>query len=178
MSFGKQLLLADLTYSAWASRRLLDACSALTAEEVERDQRISHTSIFDTLQHIHDGEKVWLACVRDTPDLGTYLFPVEPSAPLPLNELRQTWPVLSEDWHRWLQDQSESSLCRELTIRFPGVQVPFQRWKILRHMLDHSQFHRGQVVGMIRALGYIPPAINRMDHYQVDEGNKAIDAVA
>jgi uncharacterized damage-inducible protein DinB len=34
---------------------------------------------------------------------------------------------------------------------------------LLRHVLDHSTFHRGQVGGMIRALGYKPPAINRMD---------------
>ncbi len=31
MTLGKELLLADVDYSAWADRRLLEGCSTLTA---------------------------------------------------------------------------------------------------------------------------------------------------
>jgi uncharacterized damage-inducible protein DinB len=39
----------------------------------------------------------------------------------------------------------------------------------LRHVLEHSTLHRGQVVGMIRMLGHQPPAIQRMDYYLTGE---------
>jgi uncharacterized damage-inducible protein DinB len=43
------------------------------------------------------------------------------------------------------------------------------RGKILRHVLEHSTLHRGQIVGMIRMLGYTPPSIHRMDWYLAGE---------
>ena len=58
MTFGKELLLCDVRYSAWANQRVLDACAVLTADEIERDLRISHNGILSTLRHIHDGERV------------------------------------------------------------------------------------------------------------------------
>lgn len=45
VSFAKKVLLADIRYSAWANRSLLDGCSALTSDELERELRISQSSI-------------------------------------------------------------------------------------------------------------------------------------
>jgi uncharacterized damage-inducible protein DinB len=166
VSFAKELLLADIGYSAWANQRLLDACSELTGEELERDLRISHTSILATLGHLCDGERVWLLCLDTTADLGVWRLPSGPAPEYSLNALKQNWPELSDGYRRWLEGVSEASLGVELTVQLPGEAKPrLPRWKILRHVLDHSTFHRGQVVGMIRALGHQPPAINRMDYY-------------
>lgn len=164
--------LSDIQYSAWANRRLLDACAALVAEELERDLRISHTSILITLSHIYDGERVWLDGIRDTPDLGTYVLPQGPSLQLTLEELKQHWPKLWEGYLGWIQGPTGSSggLDSEVVVQLPDCSPRFPRWKILRHVLDHSQFHRGQIVAMIRTLGYCPPAINRMDYFLDESG--------
>ena len=169
MSFAKHLLLSDIAYSAWANQCLLDGCSAFTGEELERDLRVSHTSILATLRHFYDGERVWLPSLRDTPDLGTFLLPQGSAPALSLDVLKQSWSKLWYDYRHWLQNQSESSLGVELTVQMPGSGPRLPRWKILRHVLDHSQFHRGQVVAMIRALGHCPPAINRMDYWLANE---------
>jgi hypothetical protein len=60
MSQLKELLLAHIGYSAWATRRVLGACSALTVEQLDEETGASHFSILQTLRHIHDGERVWL----------------------------------------------------------------------------------------------------------------------
>jgi uncharacterized damage-inducible protein DinB len=101
-----------------------------------------------------------------TPDLGTWRLPTG-SPPEPAFEaIQQNWPEVWNGYRRWLEDLPEISLEVELTIQFPGgVDRPLPRWKILRHALDHSSMHRGQVVGMIRMLGHQPPAINRTDYY-------------
>jgi hypothetical protein len=49
VTITKQALLTDLDYSAWANQRLLDACSALTAEELDRDLGASHGGVIRTL---------------------------------------------------------------------------------------------------------------------------------
>jgi uncharacterized damage-inducible protein DinB len=165
---AKQLFLSDIRYSAWANQRLLDACEERTAEELERDLRISHTSILTTLQHACDGEKVWLDCLSTTSPEGSWRLPTRPAPKLTLSELGQAWPRLWNGYERWLKGLSEAEieLGAEVFVEIPDGSVPrFTRWKILRHVLDHSQFHRGQVVGMLRSLGHTPPAINRGDYW-------------
>jgi uncharacterized damage-inducible protein DinB len=169
MTLGKELLLTDVIYSAWANRRLLDACSAMTVEELDRDLRISHTSILDTLRHICDGEKVWLDCLATTADRGSWRLPQGEAPELSLDDIWRQWPGLWEGYRRWLEDVPEKNLSVELTVQLPGgVEPRFSRWQILRHVLEHSTFHRGQIVATIRALGHQPPAINRMDYYLAD----------
>jgi uncharacterized damage-inducible protein DinB len=168
MPFAKTLLFADVRRSAWANQNLLAACSRLTPQERERDIRISHASILFTLAHIYDGERVWLDCLQTTPDRGTWRLPPGPSPQYSLDALKQIWPTVWNGFHDWFERLPESALDIELTLQLPGgVVQPFPRWKILRHVLDHSIMHRGQVVGMIRMLGHEPPSTSPMDYYLV-----------
>lgn len=170
MSLAKQLLLTDVRRSAWANQNLLAGCAVLTPEELTRDFRISHGNILSTLGHIYDGERVWLDCLTTTADLGTWRLPQGPVPEYSFNFLRQNWPQLCERFARWLEDHSDSSLEIELNLQLPGaIEQRFPRWKILRHVLEHSTMHRGQVVGMIRMLGHQPPPNSPMDYYLAGE---------
>jgi len=172
VSIGKELLISDVSRSGWANQQLLDGCAALSAEELERDLRISHNSILATLRHIYDGERVWLLCLRTTADLGIWRLPQEPPPELTLDALRQKWPEIWNGFGHWLGDLPENSLTVELMLHLPGgVEQRFPRWKILRHVLEHSTLHRGQVVGMIRMLGHQPPANSPMDYYLAGGGD-------
>ena len=165
---AKQLFVSDLRYSAWANLRVLDACAERAAEDLERDLGISHNSILATLQHICDAEKVWLDCLSTTAPGGQWTLPPGPAPRLRLTELRQKWPEFWEGYEKWVGGLSDvaTELQAEVFVQIPDGSVPrFTRWKILRHVLDHSQFHRGQVVGMIRSLGHTPPATNRGDYW-------------
>jgi uncharacterized damage-inducible protein DinB len=170
VSFAKQLLATDIRYSAWSNRRVLDACSALTAEEIERDMRISHANILRTLRHICDAERVWLDCLRTTVDGGSWVLPQgEPPRPS-FDDLLREWPVWWKGYEDWIEGISEDGLEGEITVRLPGAVDPsVARWKILRHVLEHSTLHRGQIIGMIRMLGRTPPGIHRMDYYLAAE---------
>ena len=169
-SLAKQILLGGVRNSAWADRNLLDGCAALTSEELERDFRISHGSILSTLRHTYDGERVWLLCLTTTADLGTWRLPQGPAPELSLDTLRLEWPNLWRDYDGWLSEVSDAKLEIELMLQLPGgVEQRFPRWKILRHVLEHSTLHRGQVVGMIRMLGHTPPANSPMDFYLAGE---------
>jgi uncharacterized damage-inducible protein DinB len=52
MSIAKQLLVLELDYTIWANRILLDACAALTEEELRRNLGASHSSLIRTLRHL------------------------------------------------------------------------------------------------------------------------------
>ncbi|MGA8270828.1 MAG: DinB family protein [Candidatus Sulfotelmatobacter sp.] len=166
MDFGKQYILDATRGSAWANQNLLEGCSALSDEELERDLRISHVNILGTLRHICDGERVWLDCLLTTGDGGTWRLPQSPAPKLSLDRLRQEWPEIWNGFSHWLETKSEAELQNEVILQLPGdVEERFPRWKILRHVLAHSNLHRGQVIGMIRMLGHQPPAVSPMDYY-------------
>jgi uncharacterized damage-inducible protein DinB len=149
---------------------LLDACSGLSGEEVERDLDISHSGILATLRRIHDGERVWLDCLRTSSEMGPWVLPQGTPPEPSLDALHRSWPELSDGYRRWLEDLPDAGLAEELKVRLPGAKDPsLARWKILRHVLEHSTQHRGQIVGMIRMLGYTPPAIHRLGFYQASE---------
>lgn len=168
MLFGKELLFDDLRFSAWSNQCLLDASSTLPATELQRDLGISHSSILVTLNHICDAEKVWLGCLRSaTPD-EVWPQPTKPSPQLPLPELQQTWAAIWQGLQQWAEACPEDDLRVVLPLRLPPGIKHLTRWQVLRHALDHSIFHRGQIIGMIRTLGYLPPAINRMDYFLME----------
>jgi|ERR1700722_8391210 uncharacterized damage-inducible protein DinB len=164
----RQLFVSDLRHSAWANQQLLDACVERTAEELERGFQISHSTILATLRHLYDGERVWLDCLRTTAPGGKWVLPIGEAPRLTLRELRQMWPELWNGYVTWLEKlaKPEAELEAELFVSLPDRSVPlFKRRIVLRHVLDHSQFHRGQVVGMIRGLGYTPPTTSRADYW-------------
>jgi uncharacterized damage-inducible protein DinB len=164
----KQLFISDLRHSAWANQQLLEACAQRTAEELERGFQISHSSILATLRHLYDGERVWLDCLRTTAPGGNWILPTEEAPKLTLRELGETWPELWNGYVTRLEGlaEPETELEAELFVSLPDGSAPlFKRRIVLRHVLDHSQFHRGQIVGMIRGLGYTPPMTSRADYW-------------
>jgi len=100
----------------------------------------------------------------------TWRLPQGPAPEYSIAALQQNWPELWSGYARWLEELPEDSLAIDLTLQLPGgIERPFPRWKILRHVLEHSTLHRGQVVGMIRMMGHQPPPNSPMDYYLAGE---------
>lgn len=166
MALGKEFLLDIARCSAWANSNVIEACSALSDEELERDLHISHSNLLGTLRHIYDGERVWLDCLLTTAEGGTWRLPQGPAPQLSLDRLRQEWPAIWNGFIPWLESTFEADLENEVILQLPGeIEEPLPRWKILRHVMAHSNLHRGQVIGMMRMLGHQPPAVSPMDYY-------------
>ena len=52
----------------------------------------------------------------------------------------------------------ESLFESDLTFkRLNGDQYSLAHWKVLLHIVNHATLHRGQVMGMLRQLGHVPP---------------------
>jgi uncharacterized damage-inducible protein DinB len=169
MPFARQALQTDLEYSAWADLLVLQACAHLTPEEVARDLGCSHRNIIETLFHFYDGERFWTECLRANalPPLDTMGTTAQPSvAPeQTLATLQQSWPKLWTDALQWFSALSAEDLTTQLTSHLAVGNVYLTRWQILRHMINHSTMHRGQVIAMLRMLGEQPPDTNLMSFY-------------
>jgi uncharacterized damage-inducible protein DinB len=166
MTTVKQMVQMDLRYSAWATLRLLKACTALSAEEQERHLAVSHGSVLKTLSHIYVWERFWVECLLADriPPLDEIVNAPAP-APLRFDELVQWWPVLREKGDRWVATATDETLSQTLLFQLSSEsQLDVARWQIVRHFVNHGTLHRGQIVGMIRAMGKKPPCVDFMEH--------------
>jgi uncharacterized damage-inducible protein DinB len=161
MSPLRKLLLAQTDYSAWATRLVLDVCSQLTPEQLDSELGASHSSVLRTLRHIHDGERVWL---RRLIEVDNVRLPPGPAPEHSFELIVQSWPELWRGYREWIEAASEDELTEEISTLLPstvlagGAELRVPRWQIVLHAVNHSTFHRGQIITMLRSLGVTPPA--------------------
>ena len=159
MTIERQLLLTELNYTIWANKILLEACSALSSEELSRPLVASHTSIIRTLRHIYDGERACLhnlltGAIPDIADMEAAGAADQSRPDLTLDSLRQSWPDVWATARQWIAQLSDEDLTVELSSRErDGTVIAVPRWEVILHMVNHSTLHRGQIVNLFRALG-------------------------
>ena len=163
MSQLRELLVAHMGYSAWGTRRALDVCAPLTSEQLDRGLGASHSSILRTFRHIHDGERVWLQRLVEG---GFKPLPPGQAPEHSFEFLVASWPKIWGGYREWLESRSDEDLAEELSTVLPdGGEFNVPRWQIVLHAINHSTFHRGQIVSMLRALGVEPPNTDMTCYY-------------
>lgn len=142
-------------YNRWANARILAAVSALDAEQFNRDLAGSHRSVRETLVHILSGEWIWLMrWQRKSPQamLAPADFPT-------LACLRAKWVEVENEQMKFVRGVTEVSLKKmsayENTL---GETWRYPLQHMMQHLVNHSTYHRGQVVAMLRQLGAEAPA--------------------
>lgn len=142
-------------YDSWANELLLDVVSRLTPEEFTRDLKNSHGSIRDTLTHVVWAEWIWLQRWK-----GASPTTVFSPADFPnLERLRELFRAVAAERDALLRDLAAEALLEVVAYRnVKGESWRYPMWQQLVHVVNHSTYHRGQVVTMLRQLGATPPA--------------------
>lgn len=99
-----------LTYSAWASQRLVHAASELSEAELLLDFQTSDRSVLGTLVHTFAGDRVWLARLQGAPRA---CFSSDADHHLSL--LQNDWPEVHRQWNELAACWTDDSVAAELT---------------------------------------------------------------
>lgn len=152
-----------LAYNGWAMQRTFDAVAPLSEEEFGRDLGNSFPSIRATLVHTVGAEWVWLTRWHGTSPTE---FP-QAAGMTTLDAIRIAWQGIDEARTAWFNALDEAALDREIAYRsFAGVDFSFPLWQMLRHVVNHGSYHRGQVTTMVRQLGHKPISTDMILMYQ------------
>jgi uncharacterized damage-inducible protein DinB len=94
------------------------------------------------------------------------MLPPGPAPELSFEEIVQLWPGLWDAYRRWIDAASEADLALELLTVLPdGARFCVPRWQIVLHAINHSTYHRGQIVTMLRAFDITPPNTDLTAYY-------------
>ena len=147
-------------YTEWANELALDAAAELSDEDLRRDFKISHCSIFVTLLHMAAAEWIWLERWHGRSPAkkeAWSLWTTDSCADLEV--LNQRWSELIERRAQLISQLDEPGLAAELPFKLlSGDPNSLRLVDQMQHVVNHATLHRGQVVGMIRQLGIAPPA--------------------
>lgn len=139
-----------LEYTIWANHRVMRASATLSVEEFKRDLGSSHGGVLGTLTHMMGAEWIWLERwkgVSHTRGIDEGEFP-------DIVALRDRWTLIEEHRDFWFQSLKESALAETITYRnLAGQEYQGALWQLVQHMVNHSTYHRGQVVTLLRILG-------------------------
>jgi uncharacterized damage-inducible protein DinB len=152
-----------LAYNRWADERMLTAGAAVSNDDFVRDMRSSFPSVRDTLVHIMSAEWVWLHRLQGvSPDA----MPAE-WLTLDLPGIAAAWAGIHAATTSYLDALDEVQLHEPITYRtLAGQQFTSTPGQILRHVVNHSTYHRGQLTTMLRQLGAVAPATDLILFYR------------
>jgi uncharacterized damage-inducible protein DinB len=151
-----------VAFNQWADARFFGALSQLSAEQYGRDLQSSHGGIHGTLMHIVGVEKGWLR---------RWLRQPETAAPLlshmhSLAELRAYWEGVCAEMNQFLAALDDRKLQETLQTTTLAGTFTAPYWQMIQHVVDHSSYHRGQIVTMLRQLGVTPPSTGLIRFYR------------
>lgn len=148
-------LMRLMAFNRWASLRMLDAVADLTAEELGRDMKSSFPSVLNTLVHMVGAEWVWPSrWMGESPAQ----FPAAPGL-TSVEAVRERWEGVWRDQESFLAGLSEGDAARPVRYRlFSGAEDAQPLGGLLRHVVNHATYHRGQLVTLLRQLGRTPPS--------------------
>ena len=138
-------------YNHWANERLLHCCSQLDNPLLDQEIKSSFPSIRKTVFHIWDAECIWHKRL-----LGEFLrqWPSK-SFKGELPEAIKSLLATDQDLIEFLKGKDEEFFTSSLTYHnLEGKEFKTPICDILLHVFNHSTYHRGQLVTMLREVGY------------------------
>jgi len=144
-----------IRYDEWANARVVESLKGLSGKEWSTPVASSFGSLRETFAHIVSTEWIWLRRWKgDVPTAPPDWLKAER-----LEELVERLAEVEEERRAWLAGLSPEQLESRLDYRtLKGDQYSHVLADQVRHVVNHSTYHRGQAATQLRQLGHVPPS--------------------
>jgi uncharacterized damage-inducible protein DinB len=150
-------------YNAWANRMMFEAAARLPEEQYLRDLKSSYGGVHGTLAHIVWAEQLWLH---------RWLGKPNPAVPQgtdlkSLADVRTRWEAVEAERGSLLGAFTANRLEETRLVKpSSGGEYVHSFRQMFRHFINHSSYHRGQIVAFLRQLGATPPSTDLILYYR------------
>jgi uncharacterized damage-inducible protein DinB len=156
-------------YNYWARDLQLQACAAVTPEQLSRPLGNSFSSIQETLVHLLGAEWIWLERWRGASPTTRAAVEFASERFVNLSAIEERWHVVESHMREYLEGLTEDKLTQPLTYaNLNGETWTYALWRTLFHLINHQTYHRGQVTTMLRQIGVQPPQIDFLVAHDVN----------
>ena len=138
-------------YNLWADTAAIGWLEQINEQQWKGPVMSSFSSVYHTALHIVSAEKIWIDFWKKTPN------PVFLSREFTglKSELLDVWKVISLGLKNFVEGFPEEDLEQQVVFRYPrGGEDRMHFWQTLSHVVNHSTYHRGQLVTQLRQVGF------------------------
>lgn len=152
----KELLKQLAAYNVWANQRITDTILSLPEEKQKAEIVSSFNSLHTTILHIWDAESIWWQRMK----LHERFVRPSDNAKGTTRDVINGLLSQSKLWEGWVSNASELSLDHVFQY-YNNKKEPVKMhiYQMILHVFNHSTYHRGQLITMLRQLGIekLPP---------------------
>jgi len=144
---------ALLAYNRWANDRMLDDVRTLDVSRLTADLATSFKSVLGTVAHIYWAELLWVRrwagqSPKQRPSYDDYRV---------LEDVERPWRDVQADQERFAAELTDERLDQRIGYEnFRDERWEYSLARMIQHLVNHSSYHRGQVVTLLRQLGRAP----------------------
>ena len=146
---------AIFAFNAWANARTLEAAGKLTPEQYIAEPTPGWTSVRATLVHVADATLIWakrLRGVKVAARAAEADFPTLEDATRLFHKGQTSFVLLLPTF----TPRQLASIWRYRNLEGKEYAAPL--WSVLRHVVNHASYHRGQVASKLARFGVEPPS--------------------
>ena len=139
-------------YNNWANQKVMNWIIEAGEQIADLEMKSSFTSIRKTVYHIYDAETLWLIRIN-----GNQIQSWPPSRDFnySLNEFAGVFQKCSNDITLWIAAVDNKKLIENCAYKnLKGDPFVSSYYDIIQHFLNHSTYHRGQLITMLRQAGF------------------------
>ncbi|GAB3320750.1 damage-inducible protein DinB [Larkinella ripae] len=150
-----ELTLASLVtdyaiYNVWANQQLVDWLKTKPRAVMEQTVPSSFPSLHQTLLHIWDTQRFWLSVLQQVPAPPSFIWVGFEGT---VDDIFEGMVEQSAELADYIRSLSEAELQERVVLKTPWAEGIQSRLEFTQHCLNHSTYHRGQVVTIGRNLG-------------------------
>ncbi len=150
-----------LTFNVWANTKTTEVLRNVEDEIYFRENKSSFPSIAKTVTHMWGAQFIWLTRMQGT-SLTTFPNMKETDKEISLNGLVKS----SEDIQKFIESKDEAFLSSAYAYKnMKGDPFEDSYEETLFHVVNHSTYHRGQIITMLREAGISNVVSTDLIHY-------------
>lgn len=132
-----------VNYNLWANKRLINWLKINNEELLSQKCKSSFSTILDTVKHIVEGDAFYYAILKE-----------QAVENIKLNTTKEVFSIFikqSELFVNYLKDKK--SLDEYRLFKSVYLEGNFKEYELIQHCMNHSTFHRGQLITIGHQLG-------------------------
>ena len=140
-------------YNRWANNRVVLACRSLGPGQYEQEPLPGWGSIRATLVHLADATWIWSRRIE-----GEAIMKRRTEAEVPtLDDVARLLDQGHDAFDRLIDTLPPERAAAVWAYRnFEGKELRLPLWAVLRHVVNHATYHRGQIASKFGRLGATP----------------------
>lgn len=148
-------------YNFWANLTLVKWLKTKPEEKLQQEVASSFPSIQLTLQHIWQTQDYWLSILKGQGEL------FDDKSDMSVKETLDGIVNQSNELAEFVESISEKYLQKDTLIVSQWFECNYPNFEYIQHVMNHSTYHRGQIVTIGRILGFTDAPMTDYNFYNV-----------